>query len=297
MAEHTDPPETAVVTDRRVAPRGVLPRHLQTWLMAGLAGGIVLVILLVGQPDPPAGASRASSVVAPVPNTDRVRDYQDRLRAMEAQALRELQATEDAPARVPTTALAEPAQAAPADPTAAERRRREYESLFASNVAVSRRAERDRPDFGLPNTSSGTTDAGMPSVDEVADAVVRAAGRAGTSVSATSRPVVDAQATVPTGPVGQERTPAVTGPIPAAASMHLLVEGTLIDTVLTNRLDGSVAAPVNLLVTNPVYSHSGQQVVIPAGARVLGETRPVQALGESRLAVALHRLVQPDGRT
>ena len=48
MAEHTDAPETAVVTDRRVAPRGVLPRNLQTWLMAGLAGGIVLVILLVG---------------------------------------------------------------------------------------------------------------------------------------------------------------------------------------------------------------------------------------------------------
>jgi type IV secretion system protein VirB10 len=71
----------------------------------------------------------------------------------------------------------------------------------------------------------------------------------------------------------------------------------LIDAVLTNRLDGSGAAPVNCLVTNPVYSHSGQHVLIPAGARVLGETRPVQALGETRLAVAFHRLVMPDGRT
>jgi len=67
--------------------------------------------------------------------------------------------------------------------------------------------------------------------------------------------------------------------------------------VLTNRLDGSVAAPVNCLVTNPIYSHGGQQVVIPAGARVLGETKPVQALGETRLAVAFHRVLMPDGST
>ena len=48
---------------------------------------------------------------------------------------------------------------------------------------------------------------------------------------------------------------------------------------------------------NQVYSHNGQHVLIPAGARVLGETRPVQALGETRLAVAFHRLLMPDGST
>jgi len=50
-------------------------------------------------------------------------------------------------------------------------------------------------------------------------------------------------------------------------------------------------------VTNALYSHSGRHVVIPAGARVLGETKPVRALGETRLAVSFHRLVMPDGRT
>ena len=79
--------------------------------------------------------------------------------------------------------------------------------------------------------------------------------------------------------------------------MHRLLEGTVIDTILVNRLDGDMAAPVNCLVTNPVYSHSRQFVVIPAGARVLGETRPVQSFGERRLAVAFHRLVMPDGST
>jgi hypothetical protein len=46
-----------------------------------------------------------------------------------------------------------------------------------------------------------------------------------------------------------------------------------------------------------LYSHTGRQVLIPAGARVLGETKPVQAFGETRLAVSFHRLLMPDGRT
>ena len=50
-------------------------------------------------------------------------------------------------------------------------------------------------------------------------------------------------------------------------------------------------------LTNAVYSHSRQVVLIPAGARVLGETKPVQAFGETRLAVTFHRLLMPDGRT
>jgi len=79
--------------------------------------------------------------------------------------------------------------------------------------------------------------------------------------------------------------------------MHRVLEGTVIDTVLTNRLDGSSAAPVNCLVTNALYSHTGRQVLIPAGARILGETTPVQAFGKTRLAVSFHRLLMPDGRT
>jgi len=76
-----------------------------------------------------------------------------------------------------------------------------------------------------------------------------------------------------------------------------VLEGTVIDAVLTNRLDGASAAPVNALVTHSLYSHHGQRVLIPAGARVLGEARPVEALGQTRLAVAFHRVLLPDGST
>lgn len=297
-------PGTVPVTDRRPVPRGVLPRSMQTWLMAGLAFGIVAVILLVGQPDPPAGPSSAS-VTPQAPNPDRVREYQDRLRALEAQALREAQVVELGALQVPPMLYEEPQAPRREDPIAAERRRREYESLFASNVVLSRRpdADRFRPSGSFTAGSSSFPDAAGPSIDEIADAVVRATARSG---GGTAAPTVSFPPSTQGG-VAQSQDPAVgaghpvtrerTGPISATGPVHRVLEGTMIDAVLTNRLDGSAVAPVNLLVTNPVYSHSGQHVLIPAGARILGETRPVQALGETQLAVGMHRLLMPDGRT
>jgi type IV secretion system protein VirB10 len=66
---------------------------------------------------------------------------------------------------------------------------------------------------------------------------------------------------------------------------------------LLNRLDGTFAGPVECLVTTPVYSHDRQAILIPAGARVLGSATPVQAWGDSRLAVTFHRLLMPDAHT
>jgi hypothetical protein len=43
-------PETAPVIDRRTPPRGVLPRRAQTWLMVGLAFGILAIIVLPSLP-------------------------------------------------------------------------------------------------------------------------------------------------------------------------------------------------------------------------------------------------------
>jgi type IV secretion system protein TrbI len=299
MAEEPVTP-AAPVSDHRPVPRGVLPRRFQTWLMAGLALGILLIILITGQPEPNRNPPQ-SQPAAVAPNPDRLRDYQERLRAMEARQALEVQATE--PTAPVTPRLEQPASPAPEDPLVADRKRREYESLFASNVVLSRRPEAERPDAGQPAALSGqmSRDSLTPSLDEIANAVVRATGggNAGSVRPAAPTGGVAAEpAPVRTAAVGrEERTPERTNPISPAGPLHPLLEGTVIDTVLTNRLDGSGTSPVNCLVTNPVFSHSGQHVLIPAGARILGETRPVQALGETRLAVAFHRLLMPDGST
>lgn len=295
-----DPPPSAV-TDRRPVPRGVLPRGVQTWVMAGVAVGMLAIMLIVGRPDPPPRPAQTASPVQ-APSADRVRDYQDRLRLLEAQALREAQAAPSPTPEPPpyTDTAAPPAQ----DPIVEERRRREYESLFASNVVLSRRPEGERPDQGrsgmLPGGAIPPGGSQGPSVEEVADAVVKAtsrtAGAFGVGAPATPTPVAVANETRPLDPV-QRRTPDYTPPISAAGPLHRVLEGTLVDTVLTNRLDGAMAAPVNCLVTNPLYSHTGRQVLVPAGARMLGETKPVQAFGETRLAVSFHRLLMPDGRS
>jgi type IV secretory pathway VirB10-like protein len=302
MAEESGTPAPPPVSDHRPVPRGVLPRGFQTWLMAGLALGIVLIILIAGRPEPPAAPGQTAP--APLaPNPDRLRDYQERLRAMEARQTQDGQpATPAAAAQQP---VVEPSAPKPEDPIAADRKRREYESLFASSVVLSRRPDAERPDAGVgsggPSIGRESASSDLPSVQEVADAVVRATGRQNVGATPAATQVGESQGSGNSRRANvaraEERTPERTEAISAAGPLHPLLEGTIIDTVLTNRLDGSSTAPVNCLVTNPVYSHSGQHILIPAGARILGETRPVQALGETRLAVAFHRLLMPDGST
>ena len=297
------PAAAPAVTDRRPSPRGVLPRGVQTWLLAGLAAFMLLIMFVVGRPEAPARPAPAASP-AMAPTADRVRDYQDRLRALEGQSLAQLAGPQAAPV-VDPRAYSEPSSPPPADPIATERRRREYESLFASNVVLSRRPESQRPDAGRAEMSMQTgmpTGGGPPTVDEIADAALRATTRAA-GLNRAEAPAGAPTSFQPPAAVGagasseQPRAPERTGPISAAGPLHRILEGTMVDAVLTNRLDGTTAAPVNCLVTNPLYSHSGQHILIPAGARLLGETKPVQTLGETRLAVAFHRLLMPDGRT
>ena len=294
-------PVPPAVTDRRPVPPGLLPRGVQTWIMAGIAAGMLAIMLIVGRPDPPPRPAQAATP-AQTPSADRVRDYQDRLRLLEAQALREAQVATVAPAE--PTQYGDTAPPPAQDPIAEERKRREYESLFASNVVLSRRPEGERPDQGRIGTMAPGVPAQpsspSPSVEEVADAVVRAtartAGAFGGGAPAAQAPATAASEPRPLDPA-QRRTPDYTPPISAAGPLYRVLEGTIVDTVLTNRLDGAMAAPLNCLVTNALYSHTGRQVLVPAGARILGETKPVQAFGETRLAVSFHRGLMPDGRS
>jgi type IV secretory pathway VirB10-like protein len=81
----------------------------------------------------------------------------------------------------------------------------------------------------------------------------------------------------------------------AAGKTYLLFEGSILETVLINRLDGGFAGPVECLLSTDVYSSDRQHLLIPAGSKLLGETKKVDALGQTRLAVVFHRVVMPDG--
>ena len=81
----------------------------------------------------------------------------------------------------------------------------------------------------------------------------------------------------------------------AAGKTYILFEGSIFESVLINRLDGAFSGPVECLLANDIYSHDRQHLLIPAGTKILGETEKVEAFGQSRLAVAFHRLIMPDG--
>ena len=72
-------------------------------------------------------------------------------------------------------------------------------------------------------------------------------------------------------------------------------EGSFLEAVLLTQLSGEFPGPVLAMVSVPLYSADRQRVLIPRGARVVGTARAVQARDQSRLAVAFHRLLLPDG--
>ena len=72
-------------------------------------------------------------------------------------------------------------------------------------------------------------------------------------------------------------------------------EGRFLEAVLVTQLSGEFPGPVLAMVSAPLYSADRQRVLIPRGSRVVGTARAVQNRDQSRLAVAFHRLLLPDG--
>ncbi len=77
--------------------------------------------------------------------------------------------------------------------------------------------------------------------------------------------------------------------------LYRLMEDTIVETVLVNRLAGAAVGPVICMITTDVYSHSGAHLLIPKGTRLLGKVTAVSSLNQERLFVAFHRGITPDG--
>jgi len=77
--------------------------------------------------------------------------------------------------------------------------------------------------------------------------------------------------------------------------LYRIFEGTVLETVLTNRINGSFAGPIDTMVTTDVWSHDHQRLLIPQGTRCLGTVSAVSGSNQQRLYVAFHRCIMPDG--
>jgi type IV secretion system protein VirB10 len=296
------------IEDKAAKPPGLLPKNVQSWLLIGLAVLMVFIMWLTGGKKPPARARVLPSgpaVQAPLEvNEAKIVEMQNRIQALQ----REQTVAQNALAQqtrtlaggstdVPSSAENFPNGAAPErteDSIQAERKKRAYLSLFSSNVALTYRTAPE-------NSALKETNAPAP-VQDVSDANAAQLASLLKSVVPPVLSVASAGPAKDSAAEGQRkevmRIP-VAGPpgAPAAATgkTYVLFEGTTLETVLVNRLDGQMAGPIECLLSNDVYSHDRQHLLIPAGAKLLGETRKVENFGQNRLAVSFHRVIMPDG--
>ncbi len=268
---------------QRPAPSGSWPPGTKLWSMAAAALALLAIIWFYGPATTgPRAATAAPAAVPPTP-PEAVRSLQQRL--------------DEQARRVPPpqpVALVEPEAAhtgtrysgstATPDDGRAERRRHEDESLRASNVVESARQ---------PPTAARSEPPGSPFPPSTADlaALMRALrpDTPATGVEQTAVPAV----VVPRPAARQDAAPPA-APMPVGP-LYRLAEGRFMESVLVNQLEGSQAGPVIVMVTSPVYAPDHSTILVPVGARVLGSSRPVQALNETRMAVSFHRLQMPNG--
>jgi type IV secretory pathway VirB10-like protein len=212
------------------------------------------------------------------------------------------------------------------DPIRDEKRKRAYFSLFSDNVALTYRKELSNARHsGNPSGATNGLAPRVPTVSDVLpmpDPLVTQAGmelaREGQLFAQAQQERLIPQLQLPAGVQALPRTTSpvsVSGQDPSdpvksvpgtgahrsaitstyEGKEYVLFEGTILEALLINRLDGSFAGPINCLLSNDIYSHDRQHLLIPAGSKIVGEANKVDTFGQARLAVAFHRLIMPDG--
>ena len=292
-------PQHGRITDRRTTPAGVVPRHLQHWVLVGVALVMVGILALSGGPATPR-ATTPSSSDAPIvdPNQQRIEEYQRRIQE-QAQRL----AAEQAQLQLAKDAVTTGAAAAPVSSGAAEGNRRPVPAAATPDRATREEHARfaDNVAFSKPLSTAGSAtepSAGTTSVPAAQALTIQNLPPLFSAPAPTPPPMLAATTTAapaPANPVAPAPRAERPSPSTGEEPRYRLFEGTVIDTVLTNRLDGTFSGPVNCLVSVPVYA--ADHLVIPAGSRVLGDATAVNTFGQSRLAVVFHRVILPNGTT
>jgi type IV secretory pathway VirB10-like protein len=278
--------DTAGVRDKRTKPEGVVPKQAQGYVMAGLAVLILMAVMFSKNHAKPAPKENASSplAVSTDVNQRKIQELEQDLSADQRQTQQQTQAqrleagTSASPATsvvpmnpvqtgvAPATQLP-PGTDPPRDPVADAEKAMAFKARFASNlVSTGDGAPRPSADPGDPGNGAPGRSSSLPPTAPTQAAAATTNNRA---------PEVNVNS--------------------AHDQPYVVFEGTSIDTVLVNRLDGEFAGPLKAMVTNPIYSQDRQHLLVPEGTFILGEVQKVSGLGQKRLAVTFHRLLMPDG--
>ncbi len=316
---HAEPQVEPILRGLLEQPKGVLQKNLKTFVYLGAALLVIVAALFSSSGKKTPAQQAAAKGQPPQPtlqdNTDN--NVQDMKNQVQAERQKEQQAASAVAGQDPALAsatLAQQATAAAFGPSgeasascgsgrpcgqgqqgtmppqltpeqqqaqmiAAKERERIDNSRFASNLVYSRLAEQQQQQ---PQQQGQMTPVQYDHTERQSKTSLvtpRAEGEPGETPGGYKRPL---EANIDSA-IGQP---------------YLVYEGSVLDTVLMNRLDGDAAGPIKVLVSNPLYSHDRQHVIIPEGTVVLGEAKKIGAAGfgqQRRMAVAFHRLIMPDG--
>jgi len=332
--EHATQADTAqlrgTVENKTPKPAGLLPKKTQQLVILGVAVVMVLIMWLTGGTKRVSTATAAPGTRVQAPNAATVEDFKQTIQQQQAAArqpispsnlarLQTIGLAGDVPPggemTPPEGAVPEPGGIVggggagtqpPSDPVKEDRQKREYLSLFAPNVAFTYRKGQEADQFAGSHAASSPAVESTPQVPTTTDLDAQVREAAAQFAAAGQTAEREAKGVAPT--TGEQQKPRATevgqpGPDDSRpgtlnsfnGKRYVVFEGTILETLLVNRLNGTFAGPVYCLVTTDIYSHDRQQVLIPAGTKVLGEARKVEALGQQRLAVFFHRLIMPDG--
>jgi type IV secretion system protein VirB10 len=287
QATPPSPENSPGLRDKRVRPEGVVPKQAQGYVVAGLAVLILMAVMFSKNHAKPAAKETASSPLAASTdmNQRKIQELEQDLsadqRQSQQQAATQRAGTVASPANTATAAnpaqpgaaspaaqLPPPATEPPRDPVADAEKALAFKARFASNlVSADGGATRSSAEPTGPSDNAPARSSSLPQV--------AAAQPATTATDKKRAPEVNVNS--------------------AHGQPFVVFEGTTIDTVLVNRLDGEFAGPLKVMVTNPIYSQDRQHLLIPEGTFILGDVQKVAGLGQKRLAVTFHRLLMPDG--
>jgi type IV secretion system protein VirB10 len=77
--------------------------------------------------------------------------------------------------------------------------------------------------------------------------------------------------------------------------LYRVFEGTVLEGVVTNHIDGGLSGPILIMLTTDYYSHDHQQLLMPQGTRLIGTVQSVGNAQQRKMFVTFHRAVCPDG--
>jgi type IV secretion system protein VirB10 len=77
--------------------------------------------------------------------------------------------------------------------------------------------------------------------------------------------------------------------------LYRIFEGTVLEGVVTNHIDGGFNGPILVMLTTDYYSHDHQQLLMPQGTRLIGTVQSVGNAQQRKMFVTFHRAVCPDG--